>query len=272
MAYKASEDSKRLRGVKSAQPWKYYPGMLYNGMIHPLAPYGLRGVVWYQGEGNAHTVHDATLYGRQLTSLAESWRNLWGEEFPIYAVQLPNYKALTTEENAWAFLRESISHFQEMAPAAGMAIAIDVGDPDDIHPRKKRPVGERLARQALVHSYGRALVPGGPRYRSMARQGNQIIVSFDDAGSGLVRSDGKPLCWFEVAGADRKFVPADARIENDAVVVSSAYVSDPVAVRYAWANNPVGCNLGNREGLPASPFRTDTWDPAKPRIAVGSAE
>lgn len=264
MAYKASEDRKQLQSIDGAQPWKYYPGKLFNGMIHPVAPYGIRGVLWYQGEGNAHTIHDAMIYRDQLASLAASWRTLWGEELPIYSVQLPNYKAATTEENAWAYVRESILHFRNKVPGVGMAVAIDAGDPDNIHPRNKRPIGERLARQALVFTYGKSLVPGGPLYHSMAKQVNRIIVSFDDVGSGLASAEGNPLCWFEVAGDDRKFVPADAHIENNTVVVSSAEVSNPIAVRYAWANNPAGCNLINRDGFPASPFRTDTWDQVKP--------
>jgi sialate O-acetylesterase len=264
MTFKANEDRRQLLGIPDAQPWKTYPGKLYNGMIHPLAPYGLKGVLWYQGESNAHTVSDAILYRDQLASLAVSWRTRWGEELPIYAVQLPNYRAATTEENAWAYLRESVLHFRNKVPGIGMAVAIDVGNPDDIHPKNKRPVSKRLARQALVYTYGKSLVPGGPLYRSIAKQGNRIIVSFDDVGSGLASADGNPLCWFEIAGDDKKFVPANAKIENDTVVVSSAQVCDPVAVRYAWANNPEGCNLINRDGFPASPFRTDTWDPVTP--------
>ncbi len=241
--------------------WKYYPGKLYNGMIHPLVPYGLRGFLWYQGEGNAHTVHDAIIYREELGILVTQLRSLWGYEFPAYAVQLPNYRAGATESDAWAYIRESILNFRRDIPNAGVAIAIDVGEANDIHPKNKQPVGYRLARQGLVYTYGKNLVPGGPIYRSMKKDGENIIIEFDDIGSGLTVRGNDSLKTFTIAGEDRNFVPAKAVIENDKVIVSSPLVKKPVAVRYAWANNPQGCNLFNKEGFPASPFRTDTWEP-----------
>ncbi len=267
MAFKAQEDRKKEQGVADAQPWKYYPGKLYNGMVHPLVPYGLRGLLWYQGEGNAHTVHDAILYREQLGCLAKEWRAVWGYEFPVYAVQLPNFKAATTEPDAWAYVRESILNFSRDGPSAGVAITIDSGDPDDIHPKNKRPAGERLARQALVRTYGKALVPGGPIYRSVRFEGNKAVLSFDNIGSGLTVRGGGELKTFQVAGEDRRFIPAEAEIVNNTVVVSSPGVKNPVAVRYAWANNPSGCNLFNQEGFPASPFRTDSWMPEIPPVS-----
>jgi sialate O-acetylesterase len=144
-------------------------------------------------------------------------------------------------------------------PGAGIAVGIDVGEADDIHPKNKQAIGYRLAQQALVKTYGRDLVSGGPVYTSMKKDGNKMVLRFEDIGSGLVEQGGEPLRRFAVAGADRQFVAAHAVIVGDTVIVSSEAVSDPAAVRYAWADNPAGCNLFNKEGFPASPFRTDDW-------------
>ena len=149
-------------------------------------------------------------------------------------------------------------------PNTGMAVIIDIGDANDIHPKNKQDVGRRLALWALANSYGKKLVYSGPIYKTMKTKGNQIILHFDHVGGGLVARPDEPLKGFAIAGADRKFVWADAKIEGDSIVVSSSEVSAPVAVRYAWADNPV-CNLYNNEGLPASPFRTDDW----PGITIG---
>jgi len=241
-----------------------YPANLYNAMIHPLVPYGIRGAIWYQGERNSKSLKQAILYRDLLANMITSWRKAWGSDFPFYAVQLPNFRRPQTEpsqDTGWVYIRESFLRFHKEVPNAGIAVTIDIGEENNIHPKNKQEVGRRLARQALVKTYGEKLVPGGPIYKSMKKKGSEIIIYFDDIGSGLVAKGG-PLKTFAIAGADRKFVWADARIVGDTVVVSSAKVPDPVAVRYAWADNPLGCNLYNREGFPASPFRTDDWAPA----------
>ncbi len=241
-----------------------YPANLYNAMINPLKPYGIRGAIWYQGEANAHSPEDATLYRDLLENLVVEWRKDWGSDFPFYAVQLVNFKAPQTqpvEDTGWSFIRESFLEFHKEVPNAGIAIAIDVGLENNIHPTNKQAVGHRLAQQALAKTYGKKIVPGGPVYKSMKKDGNKIHIQFDDVGSGLVEQGGTPLKTFAIAGADKRFVAAQAVIVDNAVIVSSADVPDPVAVRYAWADNPVGCNLFNKEGFPASPFRTDDWMP-----------
>ncbi len=242
-----------------------YPANLYNAMINPLVPYGIRGAIWYQGEANSHSVKQAVLYRDLLENLVAEWRKVWDAEFPFYAVQLPNYKAsqkLPVEDGEWAFIRESFLKFSKEVPNTGIAVGIDVGMADNIHPTNKQAIGYRLARQALAKTYGMDVVLGGPVYKSVKKDGNKIIVEFSDVGSGLVEQGGGPLKTFAIAGADKRFVAAQAAIVADTVVVSSVDVADPVAVRYAWADNPVGCNLFNKDGFPASPFRTDDWAPA----------
>ncbi len=239
-----------------------YPANLYNAMINPLVPYSMRGAIWYQGEANAHSIDQAILYRDLLENMVVQWRQDWNAEFPFYAVQLVNFKApqqKPVEDSGWPFIRESFLKFHKEVPNAGIAVTIDVGMEKNIHPTNKQAVGYRLAQQALAKTYKKKIVAGGPIYKSMKKDGNKIVVKFDDIGSGLVEQGGKPLKTFAIAGADKRFVFAQAAIVGDTVVVSSADISDPVAVRYAWANNPVGCNLFNKEGFPASPFRTDEW-------------
>ncbi len=240
-----------------------YPANLYNAMIHPLVPYGIRGAIWYQGENNAY---QAPLYFGLLENMVSEWRRDWGSEFPFYAVQLPNFKIPQTqpvEDSDWALMREAFLQFHRKVPNAGMAVTIDAGMEKNIHPTNKQTVGRRLARQALAKTYGKAVVPGGPVYRSMHKEDGKIVVRFDDIGAGLMARGGEPLKRFAIAGEDRRFAVAQATIVGDAVEVSSPEVPDPVAVRYAWASNPTGCNLCNKDGLPASPFRTDDWPPAE---------
>lgn len=242
-----------------------YPANLYNAMIHPLVPYGIRGAVWYQGENNAKTIKGAVIYRDLLENMVSEWRKDWGFDFPFYAVQLVNFRKPSqgpVEDTPWVFLRDSILKFSKEVSNAGMAVGIDVGEANDIHPKNKQAIGYRLARQALAHTYKKNVVAGGPIYRSMKKDGNRIIVKFSDIGSGLEGQGGEPLKWFAIAGADQRFVAAEAVIVDDTVVVSAESVPDPAAVRYAWADNPVGCNLFNREGFPASPFRTDDWPSA----------
>jgi sialate O-acetylesterase len=245
--------------------WQNYPANLYNAMVHPLIPFTLRGAIWYQGEGNTHSLEEAVLYRDLLEVLTSSWREDWEVEFPLYAVQLPNFRKPQSDpvqDSAWPFIRESFMKFHKEVPNAGMAITIDVGEADDIHPANKQAVGYRLAQLALARTYGFDRVAGGPVYKGMKRRSNKVILRFDDVGSGLVSKDGQPLRTFAIAGADRQFVHAEAAIEGNTVVVSAPGVKKPVAVRYAWADNPEGCNLFNQEGFPASPFRTDDWPPA----------
>ncbi|WP_234033266.1 sialate O-acetylesterase [Pelagicoccus mobilis] len=265
---KAKEDGKSAprRPRKRIHPHKSqrYPGNLYNAMIYPLVPFGMRGAIWYQGEANAHSIEDAVLYRDLLENMVDGWRSDWGDRFPFYAVQLVNFKAPQVEpveDTGWSWIRESFLKFQAEVPDTGIAVGIDVGEEKDIHPKNKQDIGKRLAQQALAKTYGRDIVAGGPLYRSMETVGDTIVLKFDDIGSGLASQDGAELKTFAIAGSDRRFVEAEAKIVGDTVVVRSDAVQFPLAVRYAWADNPVGCNLANENGFPASPFRTDDWAP-----------
>jgi sialate O-acetylesterase len=234
------------------------PSGLYNAMIAPLIPYTIRGAIWYQGESNAGRAYQ---YRDLFPTMIKSWWNAWGQEegFPFLFVQLANYMAVKEEpgDSSWAELREAQLMTLEL-PNTGMAVITDIGDAEDIHPKNKQDVGKRLALWALANTYSKDVVYSGPIYKSMEKRGNKVLLSFNHVGGGLVAKGGEPLKGFAIAGADHKFFWADAKIEGDRVVVSSEKVVEPVAVRYAWADNPV-CNLYNKAGLPASPFRTDTW-------------
>ncbi len=232
------------------------PARLYNAMLAPLVPYGIKGAIWYQGESNADRAYQ---YRKLFAAMIHNWRRVWNiGDFPFYFVQLANYMQRKAEpgDSEWAELREA----QQMTlslPHTGMAVIIDVGDADNIHPRDKQTVGKRLALIAQARDYGQDVEYSGPVYSSMAVEGNQIRLHFDHVDSGLVAKDG-PLTGFAIAGADWKFHWAEAAIEGKTIVVKSDQVAAPVAVRYAWADNPA-CNLYNGAGLPASPFRTDDW-------------
>ena len=227
------------------------PYTLFDSMIAPLIPYALRGAIWYQGESNAGAPQK---YRRLMTEMIRDWRQVWGQgDFPFLMVQLANFN---TTDN-WPLLREA--QLQSLCePNTGMAVAIDIGDALDIHPTNKLDVGKRLAAWALTQTYGKDGVPSGPLYSAMVVEGDRIRLRFAHIGGGLRAREGA-LRSFIIAGENRKFVPAEAVIEGDTIVVSSPKVIAPVAVRYAWENNPEGCNLYNAAGLPASPFRTDTW-------------
>ncbi|MEE9368819.1 MAG: sialate O-acetylesterase [Pontiella sp.] len=243
---------------------QHYPANLYNAMIHPFVPYGMRGAIWYQGESNTKTISMAMLYRDLLENMVNEWRDDWGDRFSFYAVQLVNFKkeqVAPIEDTGWAFIRDSFLTFHKEVPNAGIAVGIDVGEAKNIHPKNKQAIGCRLAQQALANTYGKKVVAGGPIYKSMKVDGNKVVIKFEDIGSGLVEQGGVPLKRFAIAGADKQFVAAQAVIVENRVIVSSSDVTDPVAVRYAWADNPVGCNLFNKEGFPASPFRTDDWAP-----------
>jgi sialate O-acetylesterase len=191
--------------------------------------------------------------------MIKDWRTQWKQDFPFLFVQLANFMKAEEQpaESNWAELREAQAMTLSL-PKTGMAVIIDVGDANDIHPRNKQDVGKRLAMAAYKVAYNENAVYSGPTFKSMKTEGNKIILTFDNVGGGLVAKGGE-LKEFAIAGSDKKFVWADARVEGNTVVVSSKEVANPVAVRYAWANNPDKANLYNKEGLPASPFRTDNW-------------
>jgi sialate O-acetylesterase len=231
------------------------PTALYNGMIAPLLPYPIQGAIWYQGESNASRGHQ---YQTLFPAMIRDWRRRWQlGDFPFIFVQLANYMAPKTDHgpSQWAELREAQSMTLSL-PNTGQAVTIDIGDERDIHPRNKQDVGLRLALNALAISYGRNVVQAGPLYESMRIEGDQIRLHFHHVGSGLVARDDKPLSHFEIAGANGIFKWAHASIESDHVIVKHPQIPAPRAARYAWSDNPDGCNLFNREGLPASPFRT----------------
>ncbi|HEY0868204.1 MAG TPA: sialate O-acetylesterase, partial [Fimbriimonas sp.] len=233
----------------------WVPGGLYNGMIAPLIPYGIRGAIWYQGESNAGRAYQ---YRELFPLMIQDWRKRWGHDFPFYFVQLANFMARNEGpvESAWAELREAQTMTLKL-PNTGMATIIDIGEANDIHPRNKSDVGRRLALWALAKDYGKRIEYSGPLYRSLKAVGSEARIAFDHA-KGLKSSDGRPIAGFSIAGEDRKFVWANARISGDTVIVSSPQVPKPVAVRYGWSDNP-DVNLVNGAGLPASPFRTDDW-------------
>lgn len=233
-----------------------YSSVLYNGMIAPLVPYTIQGAIWYQGESNAGR-------GRQYRTLfplmIQDWRKQWNDELSFYFVQLANFMAPRTEpgESSWAELREA-QNLTLALPKTGQAVIIDIGEANDIHPHNKQDVGLRLALAAEAVTFGKKIVFSGPKFRDMKVEGASARLSFDHVGGGLEAKGGGALKYFSIAGEDKKFVWAEAKIDGETIVVSSPAVAKPVAVRYAWADNPEGCNLYNKEGLPATPFRTDS--------------
>lgn len=230
------------------------PGCLYNGMIAPLLPYTIRGAIWYQGESNSG---NPKLYQRLFPTMIASWRERWNVgEFPFLFVQLANFRARKDQpaDSKWAALREAQTMTLAL-PHTGMAVAIDIGEADDIHPKNKQEVGRRLGLVAQAAVYYQDVEFAGPLYSSSQAEEGKIRLSFRHA-DGLKASDGGKLRGFAVAGADGKFQWAEAEIQGDHIVVQSASIPQPIAVRYAWADNPE-CNLTNNTGLPASPFRTD---------------
>jgi sialate O-acetylesterase len=235
------------------------PGGLYNGMIQPLIPFSIRGAIWYQGEGNAGR---AEQYQELLPTMIRSWRRAWAQdEFPFLVAQLPNYKARrkVPGESAWAELRDAQLNAAKGMQNVGLAVTIELGEADDVHPRSKQEVGRRLALLALGETYDEEKGGySGPIFDSMTIEENKVHISFKYTGTGLIAAGGQSLRGFAIAGADQEFHWANAKIEDDVVVVWSDAVPSPVAVRYAWADNP-DCNLYNKEGLPASPFKTDDW-------------
>jgi sialate O-acetylesterase len=234
--------------------------VLNNGMINPLVPFAIKGAIWYQGESNAGR---AIQYRTLLPTLIADWRKQFGVgDFPFYIVQLANFMAKDAEPKSdpWPLLREAQTLTANSVKNSGLAVAIDIGDEKDIHPKNKQEVGRRLALNALAKTYKKKVDFSGPTYRRMERRGNAIRIRFDHARGGLMTTDGSgKVQGFAIAGEDRKFHWADATIDGDSVIVSSPNVANPIAVRYAWANNPT-VNLYNKANLPTVPFRTDNWE------------
>ena len=234
------------------------PSMLFESRVAPLVPYSIRGVIWYQGESNAS---EALIYRRLLPLMIRDWRHLWGQgDFPFLQVQLANFGSAAVEpgRSQWAELRDAQATALS-EPNTGMVVAIDVGEANDLHPPDKRSVGLRLARWALAETYFRGGEPSGPLYAgSTIGPGGSMRIHFRH-GAGLATRDGNPVRHLAIAGTDRNFVTAESRIDGETLVAWHPQVSRPAAARYAWADNPEGCNLINAAGLPASPFRTDAW-------------
>jgi len=267
-AAKAKAEKKRLprkpRPPRDHSKSPHRPANLYNGMIAPLIPYAITGAIWYQGESNAGRAHQ---YRKLFSAMIVDWRKNWGRgDFTFLWVQLANFMARKGEPapSAWAELREAQSMALKL-PKTGQAVIIDIGEARNIHPKNKQDVGSRLGLAARKIAYGQELCFSGPVYESMTVKGGEVALKFSNTGAGMVAKGGGKLTGFALAGKDKKFVRADAKIQGkDTVVVSSDKVKAPVAVRYAWADNPE-CNLYNKALLPADPFRTDTW----PGITVG---
>lgn len=233
--------------------------VLYNGMLKPLVPAAFKGAIWYQGESNAGRAYQ---YRKLFPTMIGDWRKQWGAgDFPFLFVQLANFMARKPgpAESNWAELREAQAMTLSL-PKTGMAVIVDIGDEKDIHPKNKQDVGKRLALAAQAIAYGKEIEFSGPMYDSMAVEGSAVRLKFKHLGGGL-DAKGGDLKGFQIAGEDKKWVWAQAKIDGETVVVTNEKVEKPVAVRYAWADNP-DCNLYNKAGLPASPFRTDDWDGA----------
>ena len=256
--YKVGEVFKPFKGRSQNSYNQFWsqnqPSSLYNAMIAPLTNMKTKGFLWYQGESNSGNPKP---YRKYLPALIKDYRNQFNQgELPFLYVQLPNFNDidyLPTESN-WAEMRDAQLNSLSV-PNTAMAVAIDLGEWNDIHPLNKKDIGKRLALGALKLAYGEDIVHSGPIYKSSKVEGNKIIVSFDFVGSGLISNDEEPLARFEIAGDDQKFVWADAKIEGNTVIVKNENILNPKYVRYAWADNPLGANLYNKEGLPASPFR-----------------
>lgn len=243
-----------------------FASLLYNSMIHPLVGYGLKGVIWYQGENNTG---EAYRYRKLFPNLIQDWRAQWGYDFPFLWVQLTSFMALDKQpsESEWAELREA-QNMTLSLPNTGQAVITDIGEAFDIHPKNKKDVGLRLAHAAINVAYGRDILPSGPVFEKMKKDGSRMVLSFANIGHGLStqdRSKYKYVKGFAIAGEDRKFIWAQAYISDNKVIVWSDQIKNPVAVRYGWANNPIEINLVNSDGLLASPFRTDQW----PGITAG---
>ncbi len=258
--WKKAADAAKAAGQRAPRAPKpnpvqdqHNPTVLYNGMIAPFVPFAVRGVLWYQGES---ITGDHALFPLWNETLIKDWRHLWGRELPFYFCQLA---ALDNNSNSPAVRAMQAEALR--LPGTAMAVTIDIGDEKNVHPKDKQDVGDRLCRIALAKTYGKKIEYSGPEYIGVERAGAALRLKFAHAKGGLVARGG-PLQRFEVEDAEGKFVPADAKIAGDTVIVSAAGVADPKAARYAWANYPIGCNLYNQDGLPAAPFETQEL-PAK---------
>jgi len=246
---------RRAPAVRDPVQDQHNATVLYNGMIAPILPYAIRGAIWYQGESIVGGAAGRALYPHVQATLVRDWRALWAEgDFPFYIVQLAGQDADSNNP----LVREAQATILKL-PNTGMAVTTDIGERKNVHPKNKQDVGDRLSRIALANVYGKSLEYSGPQFVSNSVEGDKIRLKFSHLGGGLLARGG-PLKWFSIAGADGNFVPADASIDGDTVVVHSDAVSAPVAVRYAWVNYPEGCNLFNAAGLPAPQFRTDAPD------------
>ncbi len=257
-------ESEGSQGPKPRRPGNlmtgnHRPANIYNGVLHPTIGYGIRGVIWYQGESNASRAYQ---YRDLFPLMIKHWREEWGQgDFPFYYVQLADFLTETDQpqNSSWAELREAQTMTMDRLANVGQAVIIDVGEGRDIHPRNKQTVANRLARWALAKDYNFPIQFQGPTYQSMEIEGNKIILTFDHVGQGLYAFDTQQPQGFAIAGSDKEFVWADAKIINsNQMEVWSEGIANPVAVRYAWADNPV-CNMYNRDGFPMTPFRTDDW-------------
>lgn len=232
---------------------------LYNGMIYPIRNYKVKAAIWYQGESNTGNAHE---YSTHMTNLINNWRELWGmPDMPFLLMQLPNFmqKHPQPTDSGWARIREAQLQTVKTVPNTAIAVTYDVGEWNDIHPLDKKSMAQRLFLGARKVVFGEKLTHSGPIYKDMKIEGDKIIITFTETGKGLAIRNGKELKHFAIAGEDKNFVWANAVIKGNTVVVSSKDVKNPVAVRYAWADNPDDANLINKEGLLASPFRTDNW-------------
>lgn len=267
-AWKKAAEEAKAAGKPAPKPPRapegqnspHKPASLRNGMITPLLPYAIKGALWYQGESNSG---QPMKYRTLLPLMISDWRQAWGQgDFPFHIVQLANYMKRMPDptDTNWAALREAQWLTTVRVPKTGLAVTIDIGDGEDIHPKNKQDVGKRLALAALAQDYGKQIEYSGPVFKELKTDGAKAIVSFTHLGGGLVAKGGK-LTGFAIAGEDRKFVWADATVDGDTVVLTNAAVAKPVIVRYAWADNPE-CSLYNKADLPAVPFRSDM--PATP--------
>jgi sialate O-acetylesterase len=257
-----SEPPEPPRDLEGQMRGNARPANIYNGALRPILGYGIRGAIWYQGESNAGRAYQ---YRKMFPLMIQSWRDEWGQgDFPFFWVQLADFLAEKPEpgDSAWAELREAQTMTLDALPNTGEAVIIDIGEGRDIHPRNKQDVAKRLARWALAKMYGKDVVHRSPRYKAMSAKDGKVTITFEHVGpGGLYSLDTEAVRGFAIAGADKAWHVAEAKIVGpDAVEVSSPAVKDPVAVRYAWADNPVANLYGSREiGLPVTPFRTDDW-------------
>ena len=246
----------QVESIKMETNQNQFPSLCYNAMINPLIPYAFKGIIWYQGESNTER---AFQYRKAFPLLIKDWRQKWNYEFPFYFVQLATFdtKGNSNEGSDWAELREA----QTMAlsvPKTSMIVATDLGNPKDIHPTNKQDIGKRLANLALNNDYGKKRVCKSPQYKSMKIKGNTIIITFENINS-ILEIRGNELKGFEIAGNDKLFYPVNGILKGNQVVLKSENIPHPKAIRFGWKGDDSECNLFNKEGLPASPFRTDDW-------------